>query len=153
MRLTAELFDRPHWEETPFGITNGNLHGCCSYTHNAGWYSIRGEFLGWGDLNAEDFQRIAAEIDPQEAFIALFEPDWQNGPYELRKSGGYDYHRPGLDYILKKALYVVRRGQILRVIHEERGSYVRMGRIDDHPPRNLAATPLLERSIRRLIAA
>lgn len=111
-----------HHESNLFGLGCGQLS--CSdkkITHNSGWYNKRGEKLGWGDLSAEDFQRIATEIAADEVFVVLGEDDsyWnvRNGQIKtgLIFKQVVTEASPGIDYVAAHAQFLIAKGQLCRV--------------------------------------
>ena len=72
MKLTKGFFRN----ETAFGMVMGG--GSCLDSavlfHNLFWFNIHGEEIGFGDLTVLDVERIAAEIDEDELFIATATP-------------------------------------------------------------------------------
>lgn len=101
-----------------FGLACGQM---CSrhnkLTHNSGWYNKRGEKLGWGDLSANDFQRIAAEIADNELFIVLSEQAsfWnffnKGRPSEKAPTEA----APGIEYVAAHAMFLIAKGQLCSV--------------------------------------
>lgn len=128
-RLIKGMYD------TEFRST-GTLFGlhCCQMrggpngvTHNSGWYNRQGEKLGWGDLDANDFQRISRELQDGEFFVILSESDsFWNFVTRLGAIGSMcetrpDVNAPGPDYVAEKALYVIVPGAVYVV--DQRGWY------------------------------
>ncbi|MCX6736027.1 MAG: hypothetical protein NTZ13_03000 [Candidatus Parcubacteria bacterium] len=92
-----------------FGLACGQMCSEKKITHNSGWYNRSGEKLGWGDLNAEDFARIARELDAGEFFIILSE---QDSRWKVPEGKEED---PGVLYVAEHALYIITRNQLFRV--------------------------------------
>ncbi|MES3005153.1 MAG: hypothetical protein V4690_03545 [Patescibacteria group bacterium] len=100
-------------QNAPLGLRCGQMKAGNKITHNHGWYNKFGERLGFGDLSADDFQRIMTEIEGDELFITLGEEDSHHGL--MSDHPELEYDAPGVDYIVQHCRYVVRRGQCLRV--------------------------------------
>lgn len=101
-------------KKTPFGFLNNQMR-LDSIIHNAGWFNIKGERIGCGDLSLKDLQTIAKSIPAGEIFIALNEADsgW-NIPSELNHS------EPGFHYVINNAVWIVAKsdagtGSIMRI--------------------------------------
>jgi hypothetical protein len=100
-------------KKTPFGFINNQVRND-NIIQNAGWFNIKGERLGEGDLSLKDMHSIAKHIPSSEAFFALTEVDsgW-NLPSHLDRTA------PGLTYIMQKAVWVIARttagGVVVRV--------------------------------------
>lgn len=103
----------------PFGLECGQMHGLRKITHNSGWYNKLGEKLGWGDLSADDFRRIAAELPEGELFIVLGEHDsfWN---FVVRNPGIIGsmcattptVEAPGVQYVAEKCCYIIAAGKL-----------------------------------------
>ncbi|MCK9351946.1 MAG: hypothetical protein WCT49_01465 [Candidatus Paceibacterota bacterium] len=113
-----------------FGIHCGQMRCDKKITHNSGWYNRNGEKLGWGDLDALDFQRISEEIEEGETFIVLSEQDsFRNF---VKRSGVIgsivtvdDAEQcPGIEYMAEKALYVITRGKLYKTNRYDSGNKV-----------------------------
>jgi hypothetical protein len=102
-----------------FGLLCGQMSGSATkITHNSGWYNKRGEKLGWGDLSAEDFQRISMGIAADELFIILGEQDSHGNFQNKRVTTGILFKKeiteaaPGVEYVAAHAIYVIAKGQL-----------------------------------------
>ncbi|MFA6429028.1 MAG: hypothetical protein WCV84_00835 [Patescibacteria group bacterium] len=82
-----------------YGLYNGRAceHPVCK---NAEWYDGNGEYLGSGDLSAQDLVTIADHIRPDDAFIVV-EPD----PKDAR-------HQPGFADLAERTQCLIRRAKI-----------------------------------------
>lgn len=69
---------------------------------NAGWFNHRGEKLGFGDLSLHDIDNIAADIPDDELFIILNE-----GNTTWNMPSGMDRFKPGIDYVMNHASWLV----------------------------------------------
>ena len=88
-------------------------------TRGSGWYNQRGEWVGWGDLDAEEMRGIAHVLAPNELFIVLHEGD---SYYRFLRDlvpdtsrGARSEDAPGLDYIAARAFFIIGKGAIWRV--------------------------------------
>jgi hypothetical protein len=99
MKLTKSMYGDLKCKA--FGLSNNQMRGN-SIINNAGWYNLRGEKLGNGDLNLTDMENIAKTISLEEAFVVLAEMDamW-NMPSTL------DHTAPGTDYVMQKAIWMI----------------------------------------------
>jgi len=99
-----------------FGLRCGSIrYGDTKIIHNGGWYNKYGEKLGWGDLSAEDFERIARELESNELFVVLGEEDSHWNFIVRSRIVGMGSEAPGLDYVAEHAQYVVTKGQTYHV--------------------------------------
>lgn len=102
---------------TLFGLRCGQMRGgATKMAHNNGWYNKTGEKLGWGDLSAEDFQRIYRELENDELFIVLGEQDsfWNFVTHNPGIIGSMCATKPtadtpGVDYVAEKCRYIISR--------------------------------------------
>lgn len=101
-----------------FGLRCGQLRsGLDRMIHNSGWYNKFGEKLGFGDLAAGDFKKIARALRPRELFIILTE---QRSYSDFRwpslvdnaVAAKLDIEAPGVNYVAKHATYVIARNQV-----------------------------------------
>lgn len=104
---------------TVFGLRCGQMrYRPDKITHNSGWYNKLGEKLGWGDLGASDFKRIAKELEDGELFIILGESDsfWnfvtQIGPIGSMLKTTPTIEAPGIDYVASHARFVIAQGKL-----------------------------------------
>jgi hypothetical protein len=96
-----------------FGIRSGQARGGrTKIIQNGGWYSSSGDKLGWGDLSAEDFQRISGDLESDELIIILDEED---SFWKFKEHPDLSMEAPGIDYVAKHARYVIARNQFWRV--------------------------------------
>jgi hypothetical protein len=107
-----------------FGLFNGQMRGGPKkLTHNSGWYNRKGQKLGWGDLSADDFKRIAGGLKKGELFVILGERDsfWNfvtaYGNVGANCTTSPEEKAPGRDYIAEKAMYVIAPGRLCLVDH------------------------------------
>lgn len=109
-----------------FGISCGQMHAD-EVIHNGGWYNKDGEKLGWGDLDQEDIDRIAAGLNEEEIFIILGEQDsfWKfvthTGPIGSMSVASDDESAPGKTYVAEHARYFIEKGKVWRVEHGREG--------------------------------
>lgn len=101
-----------------FGLRCGQMRGGDTrMTRNSGWYNKAGEKLGFGDLSAKDFQRIASELEDGELFVILGEQDsFWNFVGSMAETKPM-VEAPGVDYVAEHAIYVIARNQLYRVDH------------------------------------
>lgn len=98
-------------------IYEGQIRGK-EFCHNAGWYNMTGEKIGWGDLDVKDLNNIAKKLPKGESLFILGEQDsfwkfvekfgiigWTCKTNEKEKN-------PGLDYVLDKFRYMIKDGKI-----------------------------------------
>jgi hypothetical protein len=97
-------------KKTPFGLLNNQVR-IDNAIQSGGWFNIKGDRLGAGDLTMEDMARIAKDIPEVEAFIILNEADstW-NLPAHLDRTA------PGIDYCISKAVWVIAKTNIGNLI-------------------------------------
>lgn len=95
-----------------FGLHCGQMRSRDKITHNSEWYNRAGEKLGWGDLDAKDFERIAKELERGEYFIVLSE---QDSCWKVDKSVA---EAPGVDYIVEHAMYIIVAADLLFKVDE-----------------------------------
>lgn len=111
-RLTKGVYGaefQSHVENTPFGLHCGQMRGI-EICHNSGWYNLKGEKLGWGDLNALDLTRISNGLLAGEGFVVLYEGD---ASCELkRRLPEADEYDPGLEYVMEYAWIVILPGRV-----------------------------------------
>lgn len=99
-------------ENAPFGLAAGQMRVDGKIAHNHGWYNLKGEKLGFGDLSVADARKIMSELLMHEAFITLCEGDsW----WDAKRNGVEDINSPGLAYVLEHARYVFLPGQAYSV--------------------------------------
>lgn len=122
--LTKGMFGRQFSPvDARFDIYCGQLRGH-ELSHNGGWYNRQGEKLGYGDLDANDFRRIARDLDPGEVFIVLSESDsFWNFVTGYVAVGALcttkpDVEAPGIDYVIEHARFVITRGRVMIVRQE-----------------------------------
>lgn len=91
-------------KKTPFGLLNNQIK-LDSVINNAGWFNVKGERLGCGDLSLKDMSRIAKTISLSEGFFILSEADssW-NLPSHL------DASSPGFDYVVGNVSWLISKG-------------------------------------------
>lgn len=105
---------------TAFGLRDGQC-GNDECAHNGGWYNKAGEKLGWGDLNSQQVLRISQEIQEWEVFYVLPEgaSHWDFVRWSKKNDMSYtvapDASAPGVKYVQEKCMWVIKRGEILRV--------------------------------------
>lgn len=121
MKLTAELLK--HRNE--LGIVSGQMRAR-EYIHNGGWYNVRGEKIGWGDLSTDDLEHIAEVMkgNSEEVFVVLSE---QASFWNFVSSFGFTgascetdgtEQNPGINYVANHARYAIT-GDGLFFIHNE----------------------------------
>ncbi|OGZ05923.1 MAG: hypothetical protein A2845_03930 [Candidatus Lloydbacteria bacterium RIFCSPHIGHO2_01_FULL_49_22] len=111
-QLTKGMYGREFGQEsTLFGLHFGQMCVRGKMTHNSGWYNKAGEKLGWGDLSVENMVCIAAELEADELFIVLSE----GKSYWDHQTNGLPESAPGIAYVAKHAMYVIARGQKIKV--------------------------------------
>lgn len=116
-----------------FGLSCGQMcGGGTKMTHNSGWYNKKGEKLGWGDLSAENFNKISEEIEPNELFITLGEQAsfWNfNSTRAVKGIIGEQQlteDAPGIEYVAQHAQFIISRHQLWHV-----SDYAQSG-VEDH---------------------
>ncbi len=83
-------------------------HIACDYE----WYDKYGNRLGFGELDITDLKRIAAELRPDDVFVAVESPD-----HDLRTS--YTMReKTSLESLVKHSSYVITRGRVCRIFDE-----------------------------------
>lgn len=110
MKLTKSIYGSEFSaKKTPFGFLNNQMR-TDSLINNAGWFNIKGERLGSGDLSINDMQKISNEIDLDEAFVILTEANsgW-NMPSFLNESSA------GFDYVIQNCSWMIARGKIVKI--------------------------------------
>ena len=97
-------------KKTPFGLLNNQVR-IDNTIQSAGWFNIKGDRLGAGDLTMDDMSRIVKSIPEAEAFIVLNEADstW-NLPVHLDRTS------PGLDYCLSKVIWMMAKTNLGNLI-------------------------------------
>ena len=104
-----------------FGIFCGQMRGGNHYVHNCGWYNLRGEKIGWGDLSHDDMKRIAKELWVDEAFLILRERDsfWnfveKPGMIGSMSKVNASEQNPGLEYVLEHLAYAILPSKVYRM--------------------------------------
>lgn len=107
--------------EGPFGLQTGQMRRDPKLAHNGGWYNIMGEKVGWGDLDAKDFERIKKELQAGETFIVLSEErSFWNFVEDPKMIPGFSNSRPkalipGIGYVATNSMYIVRNGEAFLV--------------------------------------
>lgn len=109
--------------EERFGLRSGQVRFENKLTHDSGWYDRSGKKLGWGDLDASDFQKISKELEPDEMFIILSQHDsffnfvdkpdknkskWWSTVDPKEKS-------PGTEYVAENAMCVISQEKFYMV--------------------------------------
>lgn len=109
-----------------FGLRCGQGRGGdTKIGHNNGWYNRAGEKLGWGDLSAEDLQRISSELEDGELFIVLSEQDsFWNFVTHVGIVGSAcatkpEVEAPGVEFVATRCRYIVAQHQIYFVDDED----------------------------------
>lgn len=72
-KLYARMFcsDCPARDRS-FGLLSGRMTGQrYRVAHRADWYSAKAEWLGCGDLVAEDVEAIQRKLDPDDLFLVI----------------------------------------------------------------------------------
>lgn len=99
------------------GLRQSQMRSGYDRTHNSGWYNRQGVKIGWGDLNGQDFVRIADELEDGEAFIILSESDsYWNTKGSPFSNDGPDEITPGQKYVLDRARFAITGGVIYEVL-------------------------------------
>lgn len=93
-------------KKTPFGLLNNQVK-IDNIIQSAGWFNIKGERLGCGDLTLKDMAYISKHISPEEVFIAVGEANC-----EWNLPSGLDRTAPGFEYIISKAVWVMAKANI-----------------------------------------
>lgn len=93
-------------KKTPFGLLNNQVK-IDNTIQSAGWFNIKGERLGCGDLTIKDMDRIAKHISAEEIFVAVGEANC-----EWNMPAGIDRTAPGFDYVISKAVWVMAKSNI-----------------------------------------
>ncbi|MEK7089281.1 MAG: hypothetical protein AAB920_00495 [Patescibacteria group bacterium] len=98
----------------PFGLSTGQK--CVDMRivdRDGGWYTKRGERLGFGELSAHDFLKIISDIDNDELFIILDGTDayWNFQNSKTGSMAKLSIDAPGIDYVAKHAQYVLAHKQ------------------------------------------
>lgn len=104
MKLTKCIYGNEfNPKKTPFGFLNDQIR-TDSVINNAGWFNIKGQRLGSGDLSIKDLQLVSKTISNTEAFFVLSEADttWN-------LSSDMDRTEPGIDYVIKNCVWVAGR--------------------------------------------
>lgn len=113
MKLVQGMFDYRRHET--FGLSMGQMRSYDKITHNSGWYNLRGEKIGWGDLGVSDFRCIKDNLEDGDAFIVLGESDsfWnfvtQPGITGEDSEVEGTEQNPGVEYILDKVQYFITK--------------------------------------------
>lgn len=90
--------------------------------HNGGWYNTKGEKIGWGDLASEDIPKIQAALEQGEIFVVLSESDsyWNFVTFADSKTVvNPKESNPGLDYLSKKARWLISKNMVWFVTNYE----------------------------------
>jgi hypothetical protein len=115
MKLTQGIYARLG-KDKPFGLRCDQMR-CPELCHNAGWFNLAGEKLGFGDLSAEDFVRIAAELGREEVFLVIPE---SASHWDLQKNlPGADPWAPGTEYVLDNVYWAVLPGYEVGTVYSE----------------------------------
>jgi hypothetical protein len=88
-----------------FGLREGQSRGESTIVHNCGWFNQTGEKLGSGNLAAQDFKRLAAELRTGEVFVILA----SGATFAIRNQA------PSTEYVIEKCVLVVVKGHIYYV--------------------------------------
>lgn len=110
-RLTKGLYYNSMGNaETLFGLRFTQIRGV-ELAHNGGWFNLKGEKIGCGDLDADDIRHIMVGLLPSEAFFVLHEGD---SYCDLKRDyPDLDPDAPGLEYVLDKAWLVILHDRAL----------------------------------------
>ena len=105
-----------------FGMYSGQMRGGGGFIiHNAGWYNVAGEKLGFGDLGVMDFKTLRRRLRPKELFIALNEHDsftcfiTGHGLVGSSCTVSPAEAAPGSDYVAEHCRFIVRAGELIWV--------------------------------------
>jgi hypothetical protein len=105
-----------------FGLHEGQMRGLGHLVHNGGWYNSKGEKIGWGDLDNNDFSRLRDNLPKEEVFYVLTESDsfWNFVEHNPGLTGDFcttssNEKNPGLKYVREKAYWAVIYGTIYSV--------------------------------------
>lgn len=111
-----------------FGLRCGQMRGGdARMGKNNGWYNKAGEKLGFGDIAAEDFQRIVLELEEGEMFITLGEHDsfWNFVSHPGIIGGlserSVEESAPGVKYVSEHCTYIITRDGISFVTNHSSG--------------------------------
>lgn len=130
MHLSPNIFGHEFGPRTPnpFGLHSGQMR---SYggkmAHNGSWYNQKGERVGWGDLNADDFRAIQAALEPGDGFFVLGESSFWRfvthvGPIGSMCTTEPTIDNPGLKYIEENFRYFITRdGFFYKARHHSEG--------------------------------
>lgn len=149
-RLVPGIFD---WHEPGlFGLKYEQTEtiGKSVVGNDLAWFNDRGEYIGFGDLTGERCQRIAAELQDGEMFIALYpeEGHWHfdrcRGPECAY--GQHSRHTPGWPYLADHAAYIILPGRMIYAsdLHKDAG-VITIGGVEwEEMPKPQAKVFLLE---------
>jgi hypothetical protein len=102
-RLVRNLYVDLNFTPGPFGLQHTQTK--VTRTVKKGrWYNAKGEFLGIGDLDAEDIVRIRHGLHDGEAFVVLgeFDDGQMNADYS---------EAPGPEYVLANYRFIIIAGK------------------------------------------
>lgn len=77
---------------------------------NCEWYDRYGNRLGYGDLNTVDLKRIAAELGPEDLFLAI---EHESAGASVG-SAAADY--PKVETLIARSSYAMTRGRVCRIV-------------------------------------
>jgi hypothetical protein len=123
MRLIKNMYGNEfHPESELFGIHCGQIRSDDT-VHNGGWYNLKGEKIGWGDLSPMDMLQIAVDLEPGEAFIVIPESAsfWNFVTHNPGIVGSCcetapDIENPGIEYVLENSMWLITSCHIYRVL-------------------------------------
>lgn len=103
---------------TQIGLHEGSIRAM-PVVHNGGWYNSEGIKIGWGDLDASDFNKIQSILKDNEVFVVLNETDsYWNFVTKLADITYFnevskEEKHPSKTYIAENALYVITKQDFL----------------------------------------
>lgn len=94
------------------GLRGGQFRTLLRIACDYEWYDKFGNRLGFGELDTTHLKRIAAELGPNDVFVAVESPD-----HGLR-TGNTMREKTTLESLVKHGSYVITKGRVCRIVDE-----------------------------------
>jgi hypothetical protein len=92
-----------------FGLSRDQMRGNVMI-QNGGWFNVKGELLGFGDLAPNDLVHIAEGLEEGELFVVLYESSWR-----FQLPGNLERDAPGVEYVAAKCSHIIARSRYYHV--------------------------------------
>jgi len=90
------------------------------HRQNAGWYNLRGEYLGLGDFNAGTAVRVASQLEDGEVFLVIDEQGWRSATHD-----GEDGMNLDSLLLVERCCYIIFPNSVMLVDDRRPGEMIR----------------------------